>query len=85
MAKFWFKSKKYGWGITPISWEGWLITIMLAVGLILIAWIDGMFNLDKLPEQEVYRIIARFIFDSIVLSILTICLVKRRVKGDLGI
>ena len=85
MAKFWFKPKKYGWGITPISWEGWLITIMLAVGLILIAWIDGMFNLDKLPEQEVYRIIARFIFDSIVLSILTICLVKRRVKGDLGI
>jgi hypothetical protein len=24
--KFWFKNKRYGWGWTPTSVEGWLIT-----------------------------------------------------------
>tara|TARA_Y100000034_G_C6635779_1_gene277750 strand:- start:346 stop:573 length:228 start_codon:yes stop_codon:yes gene_type:complete len=25
--KLWFKSKKYGWGWTPCSIEGWLVTL----------------------------------------------------------
>jgi hypothetical protein len=24
--KLWFRAKTYGWGWTPCSWEGWLIT-----------------------------------------------------------
>ncbi len=24
--KLWFKSKLYGWGWTPTSWQGWLVT-----------------------------------------------------------
>ncbi len=23
--RFWFKSKSYGWGWTPATWEGWLV------------------------------------------------------------
>ena len=22
----WFGPKRYGWGLTPISWQGWLLT-----------------------------------------------------------
>ncbi len=29
----WFKRKLYGWGWTPVTWQGWLITI-LYVGLV---------------------------------------------------
>jgi hypothetical protein len=25
--KLWFKAKQYGWGWTPVSWEGWLVVI----------------------------------------------------------
>lgn len=25
--KLWFGAKKYGWGWTPITWEGWAVTI----------------------------------------------------------
>lgn len=25
MKKLWFKAKKYGWGWTPASWEGWVV------------------------------------------------------------
>ncbi len=24
--KLWFKAKKFGWGWTPCSWEGWTVT-----------------------------------------------------------
>lgn len=24
MKKLWFKSKKYGWGWQPVTWQGWL-------------------------------------------------------------
>lgn len=29
--KFWFKRKLYGWGWTPCSWEGWLVTVVWVV------------------------------------------------------
>jgi len=28
LKKYWFKRKMYGWGWTPSSWQGWLITIL---------------------------------------------------------
>jgi len=33
MTKVWFKARSYGWGWTPVSWEGWAAT---AVSLLLI-------------------------------------------------
>lgn len=30
--KLWFKRRRYGWGWTPVTWQGWLcIVIFLAV------------------------------------------------------
>lgn len=26
--EIWFKEKKYGWGWTPATWQGWLATIL---------------------------------------------------------
>lgn len=23
----WFRPKKYGWGFTPVSWQGWALTV----------------------------------------------------------
>lgn len=33
MRKPWFRPKLYGYGFTPISWEGWLATALFAGGL----------------------------------------------------
>jgi tetrahydromethanopterin S-methyltransferase subunit E len=33
MSKLWFVNKRYGWGWTPSTWEGWLVT-GIAIGLI---------------------------------------------------
>ena len=31
MKKYWFKPKRYGWGVYPISWQGWLAAICFAL------------------------------------------------------
>lgn len=30
----WFKAKLYGWGWTPVSWQGWLSTFVYCVGIV---------------------------------------------------
>jgi hypothetical protein len=30
MATYWFKPKRYGYGVTPVTWQGWSITIATA-------------------------------------------------------
>ncbi|MHB1316637.1 MAG: hypothetical protein ACYCZW_02140 [Minisyncoccota bacterium] len=32
-SKIWFKAKRYGWGWTPITWEGWVIIILYVAAL----------------------------------------------------
>ncbi len=27
----WFKAKEYGWGWYPVTWQGWLITLLFAL------------------------------------------------------
>ena len=35
--KYWFKPKRYGYGATPISWEGWAMTLVFAFLVTLLA------------------------------------------------
>lgn len=30
--KYWFKRRRYGWGWTPVTWQGWT-SILVLVGL----------------------------------------------------
>lgn len=36
MQKMWFKTKNYGWGWVPVSWEGWVATIFYILGIVYI-------------------------------------------------
>jgi hypothetical protein len=38
MAKLWVKAKRYGWGWTPVSIEGWLVLAALLLAMAAIAW-----------------------------------------------
>ena len=33
MSYYWFRPKHYGYGATPVTWEGWAATIAVAVFL----------------------------------------------------
>ncbi len=30
MTQYWFRPKRYGYGATPVTWEGWAVTILAA-------------------------------------------------------
>ena len=30
MASYWFKPKRYGYGATPVTWQGWAVTLGIA-------------------------------------------------------
>lgn len=34
---YWFKAKCYGWGWTPATWQGWLVTLVYVVAILLFA------------------------------------------------
>jgi hypothetical protein len=34
MSEFWFKPKRYGYGVTPVTWQGWILTIATAIAVI---------------------------------------------------
>ena len=43
MTRYWFKPKRYGYGATPVTWEGWAVTgagiaIILIASLLLSDW-----------------------------------------------
>lgn len=36
-TKLWFRAKRFGWGWYPVSWQGWLITLAYAGGILIVA------------------------------------------------
>jgi len=33
VAKYWFRQKKFGYGATPSTWQGWVVTIVSALAV----------------------------------------------------
>lgn len=69
----WFKRKLYGWGWTPVTWQGWLVTA-LYVGLLVLAsmTIDG--------DSPIREIFFTFILPALFLTIAFIRIANK--KGE---
>ena len=44
--KLWFKRRRYGWGWTPVTWQGWL-----SFALFLAVVISSIFTLPMKPHE----------------------------------
>jgi hypothetical protein len=63
--KIWFRKKRYGWGWTPASWEGWLI---LFVYVFLLVW--SFRSIDAVQHSgsdTLINFVPRFIIFSLIL------------------
>lgn len=79
--KLWFRAKLYGWGWTPITWQGWLVT--LGYVIILIDQATSTISYDKnasasLGDTMIYFGL-NFILSTVLL--LTICYMKGERPG----
>jgi hypothetical protein len=37
MTQYWFRPKLYGYGATPVTWQGWAVTLAFAAVMIVVA------------------------------------------------
>lgn len=74
MARYWFRPKRYGYGATPVTWQGWAVTLgtvaaMVAISLYL-----------RLNDRGYAALAVMFGFDALALAFLfVIC--RRRTDG----
>jgi len=75
MSTYWFRPKRYGYGATPVTWQGWALTlggaaIIAAVTVSLMGHrtIDGWFALAIAIEVGV------------IVALVVIC--RRKTDGD---
>ena len=78
MAKYWFKPRKFGWGVTPISIEGWLLTLMLMA----ILFADAAAIYSVYPP---FYATLKFLVDTVIITFLFLLLIKNKIKGSIGI
>jgi len=78
--KYWFRSKYYGWGFFPISWEGWLATLVVILLIMASAYSNGFFT-D--PEHVSGENVVRYLFDVAIISVVLTLVFKPKTRGKL--
>lgn len=68
---YWFKAKLYGWGWVPVTWQGWSVTAIYAVSLLILG-----LTIDETASPE--DIAFTFILPLILLTatLIRICYAK---------
>jgi hypothetical protein len=71
--KLWFKRRRYGWGWTPVTWQGWLSTVILLAVILASA-----FTLPMQPHEPTTGQIILFLMyaGSAILILLGISFMK---------
>jgi uncharacterized membrane protein YhaH (DUF805 family) len=59
---YWFKRKLYGWGWTPVKWQGWVIVLAF---IVFIVWS----SLDFINIQEPSNSIVYWFFAKLIICI----------------
>jgi len=78
MKKYWFKSKRLGYGFCPICLEGWLIILALLGLVFLSAWINNIWS-KSIDGKNGFR----FFLDTLILLCVFTALYKDKVIGGL--
>jgi hypothetical protein len=75
MAEYWFKPKRYGYGATPVTWQGWAVTL----GTVLVMVAASLYL--RLTEQHYWALAVMFAFDAAALFTLFV-VSRRRTNGE---
>jgi len=65
MNKYWFKTKKFGYWVYPVTFEWFLVTFVLVLLILLSAYSNNFFQ----PELVTKYSGIRFLFDIVLLII----------------
>lgn len=74
--KLWFKAKRYGWGWTPSSWEGWAVIVLYVVDVFLVTVL-----IDQYVSESISPWIALFGIVPSTAFLIIICYIKGEKPG----
>jgi hypothetical protein len=74
MTSYWFRPKRYGYGATPITWQGWAVTI--ATVLVVVAVNSGL----SLVARYSWALPAILAFDALAIVFLLV-VTRRKTEG----
>lgn len=77
--RYWFRPKQFGWGFVPITWEGWGMTGILVVLILLSAFSNNFFSHEEPAINEVIR----YVLDIVILTSIFSLIAKEKTKGKL--
>jgi membrane protein YdbS with pleckstrin-like domain len=64
MTRYWFKPKRYGYGATPVTWEGWALTVgivaVVALPIVATNILADRSNVDAWLAWAAFIVIAVF-------------------------
>jgi hypothetical protein len=75
MTTYWFRPKRYGYGATPITWQGWCVTI----GTVLVMVAVSLFL--RLADWHAWNLAALVAFDAAALALLFM-VSRRKTDGE---
>ena len=79
--KYWFVPKNYGWGLMPISWQGW-VAVLVYIGLVLLYLVYGYgFDLSTKVQSIAPSDIVKMVFDICVSAMLFIYVMEDKTDG----
>jgi len=61
MNKIWFRRKLYGWGWTPVTWEGWVVILVWVVFF--------TFGMAKMDHEWLKNLIVIFFMTGLLIYI----------------
>ena len=70
MPTYWFKPKRYGYGATPVTWQGWAVTVATLLAIVAVS------ICLRLTAKNLWTLAALLIFDA--LAVLVLVIVSRR-------
>jgi len=73
----WFEPKLYGYGATPVTWEGWLIVLAFVAAAVVAAW--AFIGFDRSVKPTTVNLIAFLV--TIVVLVAALWVVSQATTG----
>jgi hypothetical protein len=75
MTQYWFRPKRYGYGATPVTWQGWAVTLGTPLAMIAVSLTLG------LRERNDWALAALVAFDALAFGAL-FAIACRKTDGE---
>jgi len=74
MTTYWFRPKRYGYGATPTTWQGWTVTIAIVLAIVAVSLVLQL-------TENLWAVAAVLAFDVVALGALAI-ISRRKTDGE---